>query len=341
MLVPWPSDTHESQQPQKGSKMNGINQARSPQTSERPTSADDTSSLDATVEKLYRTAVNSPGQAERAFQHTFNHLDADQQQQLAGRFVNSLGGSGLDTLAQTVGGQHALLCVYDHADCETRNFMTFVHDRQLESGNVAVDYTRSQSRQTQCIDPVEKSLSDRQSGGDGHAAGAYPAADEGTGSSQSPSSGLARMKQQIEAIRAEGNGVRLGGATVSTWDATIGVSGGDRSSGPASGSLTEYRALSESDDRWTLGEPCKDQEVGLFTGTLKFLGKAFGWAGSHGPQAGADLVCVDAGQVVKRISAEAVDGVLSNSGLPGNDTDAMGNNKNMINQASDSIIDPQ
>ncbi len=271
--------------------------------------------MDATVEKLYRSAVNSPGQAERTFQHTFGRLDRDQQQQLAGRFIDSLGGSGLDALAQTVGGQHALLCVYDHADCETRNFMTFVHKRQLESGNVAVDYTRSQSRQTQCIDPLEKSLSDRQSVEDGHAMGAYPAADEGTGSSQSSSGGLARMKQQIEAIKAEGGGVRLGGATISTWDATMGVSGGERSSGRASGSLAEYRALSESDDRWTVGEPCKDQEVGLITGTLKFLGKAFGLAGSHGPQASADLVCVDPGRVVERTAAEAVDGVLNNNGL--------------------------
>jgi hypothetical protein len=66
---------------------------------------------------------------------------------------------------------------------------------------------------------------------------------------------------------------------------------------------------------------------------LKFLGKAFGWAGSHGPQAGADLVCVDAGQVVKRISAEAVDGVVLNN------ADFVGTNENMINQTSNSIIE--
>ncbi len=303
--------------------MNGINQPRSVQTSGGQESAAETSTMDAAVEKLYRSAVNSPNQAERTFQRAFGGLDRDQQQHLAGRFIDSLGGSGLDTLAQTVGGQHALLCVYDHADCETRNFMTFVHKRQLESGNIAVDYTRSQSRQNQCIDPLEKSLSDRQSMGDGHALGAYPVVDGSVGPSQSSSGGLARMKQQIEAIKAEGSGVRLGGATISTWDATIGVSGGERSSGRASGALAEYRALSESDDRWTVGEPCTDQEVGLFTGTLKLLGKAFGKAGSHGPQASADLVCVSPDKVVERSAAEIVDSVTDENNFFGRAVEAV------------------
>jgi hypothetical protein len=66
-----------------------------------------------------------------------------QKNRLSNDFVNAAGRNGLNKLAQTPSGQHALAVVYDNSSGEHREFMENVHKEQ---GNTAVDYTNSDSR---------------------------------------------------------------------------------------------------------------------------------------------------------------------------------------------------
>ncbi|MES9834610.1 MAG: hypothetical protein ABW139_20450, partial [Candidatus Thiodiazotropha sp. DIVDIV] len=71
----------------------------------------------------------------------FGQSTQSQKTKVADEFVSAAGQEGLNQLAATPDGQHALAVVYDHAGDDTRHFMQQVHEEQ---GNTAVDYTNKE-----------------------------------------------------------------------------------------------------------------------------------------------------------------------------------------------------
>ncbi|MET0051442.1 MAG: hypothetical protein ABW095_10235 [Candidatus Thiodiazotropha sp.] len=90
---------------------------------------------------LYQQSCQSQ-QPEVLVKRQFEQRTRDQQAQLANEFIASAGWEGINKLAATPSGQHALAVVYDHAAGQGRELMREVHEEQ---GNTAVDYTRDES----------------------------------------------------------------------------------------------------------------------------------------------------------------------------------------------------
>ena len=71
----------------------------------------------------------------------------------------------------------------------------------------------------------------------------------------------------------------------------------------------------------TLGKPCTDEEVGVLSGSWKWVKKTLGFGnasvGVNGPGVSADAACVDLGQVVNRTAAEGAHAVITNNGMVG------------------------
>ncbi|MET0028059.1 MAG: hypothetical protein ABW101_10520 [Candidatus Thiodiazotropha sp.] len=86
---------------------------------------------------LYSQASQSL-EPEVVIKGRFEQRNQKQKAQLANEFIESAGREGIDHLALTPSGQHALAVVYDHAGHEARDLMRQVHEEQ---GNTAVDYT--------------------------------------------------------------------------------------------------------------------------------------------------------------------------------------------------------
>jgi hypothetical protein len=89
---------------------------------------------------LYQQASQSP-QPEAMVKRQFDQRNQSQKTQLANEFITSAGREGINSLAITPEGQHALAVVYDHAGGEGRDLMRQVHEEQ---GNTAVDYSGRQ-----------------------------------------------------------------------------------------------------------------------------------------------------------------------------------------------------
>jgi hypothetical protein len=86
---------------------------------------------------LYQQASSSH-QPEVVVKRQFEQRNQDQKTKLANDFIGTAGREGINHLASTPDGQHALAVVYDHAGGEGRGLMREVHEEQ---GNTAVDYT--------------------------------------------------------------------------------------------------------------------------------------------------------------------------------------------------------
>ncbi|MET0090978.1 MAG: hypothetical protein ABW068_13360 [Candidatus Thiodiazotropha sp.] len=89
---------------------------------------------------LYQQASQSP-QPEALVKRQFEQRNRDQKTQLANEFIASAGREGINDLAATPDGQHALAVVYEHAGGEARDLVRQAHEEQ---GNTAVDYSGQQ-----------------------------------------------------------------------------------------------------------------------------------------------------------------------------------------------------
>jgi Flp pilus assembly pilin Flp len=88
---------------------------------------------------LFQKTVQS-AQPEVQIKREFERQTPAQKLKSANQFIKAAGREGLNRLAQTPIGQHALAVIYDLASGESRQFMEDVH---REQGATAVDYTHS------------------------------------------------------------------------------------------------------------------------------------------------------------------------------------------------------
>ncbi|MET0010025.1 MAG: hypothetical protein ABW124_19640 [Candidatus Thiodiazotropha sp. 6PLUC9] len=98
------------------------------------------SAQNITGQALYQQASQSQYPYD-LIKKQFGQSTQSQKTKVADEFVNAAGQEGLNQLAATPDGQHALAVVYDHAGDDTRHFMQQVHE---EHGNTAVDYTNKE-----------------------------------------------------------------------------------------------------------------------------------------------------------------------------------------------------
>ena len=92
---------------------------------------------------LFQQVSNSL-QPEVVVKRQFEQRNQDQKTQLANDFIESAGRDGINDLATTPDGQHALAVVYEHADGDRIALMRQMYEGQ---GTTAVDYT-NQSAET-------------------------------------------------------------------------------------------------------------------------------------------------------------------------------------------------
>ncbi|MEJ2426968.1 MAG: hypothetical protein P8101_21485 [Candidatus Thiodiazotropha sp.] len=90
---------------------------------------------------LYQQASSSH-QPDVVVKRQFEQRNQDQKTKLANEFIETAGREGINHLASTPDGQHALAVVYDHAGRQGRELMREVHEEQ---GNTAVDYSRKEN----------------------------------------------------------------------------------------------------------------------------------------------------------------------------------------------------
>lgn len=163
-----------------------------------------------------------------------------------------------------------------------------------------------------------------------------PQASQDTGLPANESGGKARAQAQIDAIREDGTGVRVGGAKVSLTKAEIKAAYGEN---PLAGGKQNMAAVKKSTGiDVSIGEPCKGNEVALSPWSWKWIEKKLGVgdgpakasASVQGPGVSIDPACVDPAKVVRRTAAEFTDTVINNSGF-------LGNTVNKINDRSDWI----
>jgi transcription termination factor NusB len=269
-------------------------------------------SREAVYQTLFEITMHEPHNAEQAFQSTFDKFEPEQQQQLAGEFVDWLGGGGMDRMTETVEGQHALLSVYDHADCLTKSKMHHIHKRMLVNGNFAVDFTRSDnhSDKTKCIDSIEKSKNDIafvDAGKDGHAGNENSSNTEPANSTSSKGDfNLSKQKiyNIIEGIEKK-EASREGGIGAFYNNPTLSYTKGGAVTPDGKGIVNggEARFASYTNVAFKAGEPCNVGEVGIGTSSIK----AFkGIVGFFGPEVGADLMCIDPNTFMEKTSADIV-----------------------------------
>jgi hypothetical protein len=114
---------------------------RATASSQTAVSANPDSAGQTAGQALYQQARQCP-QPEAMVKRQFEQRNHSQKTQLANEFIASAGREGIDRLAATPDGQHALAVVYDHARGEGRDLMRQAHEEQ---GSTAVDYTQDES----------------------------------------------------------------------------------------------------------------------------------------------------------------------------------------------------
>ena len=123
--------------------------------------------------------------------------------------------------------------------------------------------------------------------------------------------GKEAMQGKINDVRADGTGVRFGGAKASLGKAEVKGVHGER---PVAGGKQNNAATknSKSLGEVKVGEPCKSNEIAVAPWSRKWFekklgigdGNVKGSASVQGPNITVDPVCVDPGQVVNRTAAE-------------------------------------
>jgi hypothetical protein len=94
---------------------------------------------------LYNQTAQS-NQRESLVKGQFEKLYPEQRNQLANQFVDAASRQGINKIAETPDGQHALKEIYNNASKDQQAFMREVHKAQ---GNTAVDYTGNQTTEVQ------------------------------------------------------------------------------------------------------------------------------------------------------------------------------------------------
>jgi hypothetical protein len=90
---------------------------------------------------LFQQASQS-NQPDTVVKRQFEQRTQGQKTNLANQFIDAAGRDGVNQIAATPDGQHALAEVYEHANSDGRALMRQVHEEQ---GNTAVDYTGKQA----------------------------------------------------------------------------------------------------------------------------------------------------------------------------------------------------
>jgi hypothetical protein len=108
-------------------------------TLSRKTAGNNPGSSGQTEGQTLYQEISESHQPEVVVKRQFEQRNQNQKTQLANDFIASAGREGINHLASTPEGQHALAVVYKHASGENRGFMLQLHKEQ---GNTAVDYTR-------------------------------------------------------------------------------------------------------------------------------------------------------------------------------------------------------
>jgi hypothetical protein len=98
-------------------------------------------------EALFQQVVQS-SRAEELAKDQFDKASPEQRLVLADEFIEVAGEAGINQLAETQDGQHALKTVFNHASETRRQFMRDVH---VEQGNTAIDYTRDEQGGTNVL----------------------------------------------------------------------------------------------------------------------------------------------------------------------------------------------
>lgn len=176
-----------------------------------------------------------------------------------------------------------------------------------------------------------------------------PQSSQDTGLPANESGGKARAQTQIDAIREDGTGVRVGGASVSLAKAEVKAAYGEN---PIAGGKQNMAAVKKSAGlSMSIGEPCKGDEIAVSPWSWKAIEKKLGWgndstkvsASVQGPGVSIDPACVDPSQVVRRTAAEATDIVINNSGALGRAVNQLDPNerRSVIDAALDAQIQPK
>jgi hypothetical protein len=93
-----------------------------------------------TGQTLYQQAIQSQ-HPDTLIKEQFEQTPHPEKTKLANQFVNVAGREGLNLIAATPDGQHALATVYSHSGGDARQLLREVHKEQ---GNTAINYTNKQ-----------------------------------------------------------------------------------------------------------------------------------------------------------------------------------------------------
>jgi hypothetical protein len=104
-----------------------------------PSAASSAGATPLSDQALFQQVVQSP-QPETVIKKQFAKQTPEQRNNSANNFVKAAGRDGINKLAETPNGQHALAMIYDQTSGESRQFMEDVHQEQ---GGTAVDYTHT------------------------------------------------------------------------------------------------------------------------------------------------------------------------------------------------------
>ena len=136
--------------------------------------------------------------------------------------------------------------------------------------------------------------------------------------------GRAGMQSNVDAILADGAGVRVGGIKVSLGKAEVKVAGGELKLGPGKANAAAEKMSTSKGTLLEVGKTCNVNEIAISPWSWKYWEKRiFGVGGGmtkgsssiQGPGISVDPVCVEPIQAIKSSMAEGVDALLNNNGL--------------------------
>jgi hypothetical protein len=87
------------------------------------------SEKDSKGSSLFKQATNN-NESETINKKVFSRYTREQKEELADEFVESAGKDGVNLLAKTPEGQHALAIIYDHVSDEAAEFLRQAHADQ-------------------------------------------------------------------------------------------------------------------------------------------------------------------------------------------------------------------
>jgi uncharacterized protein RhaS with RHS repeats len=142
------------------------------------------------------------------------------------------------------------------------------------------------------------------------------------------------MQEKIDAVRADGTGVRLGGAKASLGSVSVKVAQGEKPLGTATQNNAAIKA-GKSVASIEIGKTCTEKEISLWSTSWSWMKKKIGIGTAQGAGVSVDPVCIDPEQVAKRVAVEATNTAINNNGLLGNAVNSLNSNYSNIDRQID------